>query len=86
MPLFSSPRCSTDREPAVADDFSRDPLRQRGIHAGGVQDGNIGMGVDVDEARAHEPAGGIYLVARGYSRKVADGRDSPISDPNIAVR
>ena len=43
------------------------------------------MGVDVDEARRDDPAGGVDRLA-GVFRDLADGDDAPVLDPDVALK
>ena len=71
------------RDTAVADDLGRNALGQS---AGGLalhDQREVGVGVDVDEARGDELAGGVNGLRRLQVRQLANAGDAPVGDRHI---
>ena len=71
-------------EAALADDLGRHALADLAVGAAVHQQGEIGVGVDVDEAgRDHQAAGIQALRGRG-ALQIADGHDAVTHDAQVA--
>src|SRR5262249_50811586 len=68
---------------AVADDLRRDPLADLAVRLGVEQEGQVGVGVGVDEAGGGDAAGGVEAPGRRGGGEVADGGDAPPLYANV---
>src|SRR3569833_4715871 len=72
-----------DAHATVADDLGGDALHEAACHTGVVEDGEVGVGVDVDEAGGDGEAGGVEDASGGLGGKVADAVDTVPRDGNV---
>ncbi|AKH84499.1 hypothetical protein AA958_22445 [Streptomyces sp. CNQ-509] len=71
------------RQPVLADDLQRHALRGLGGVRGVAQQGEVGVGVHVDEAGGEDEAPGVEDGAAGEPR--ADGRDPAAGQPHVGA-
>ena len=68
-----------DAQPAVADDLGGDALVDLAARLRAGEHGQVGMGMDVDEAGAHDTS------RYGLGVRVGDGGDVPVADEDIGA-
>ena len=71
------------RHAAVADDLGGDPLGHGGGGAAFHQEGEVGVGVDVDEAGGDEAPGGVDGGSGRGPGEIANGGDAAVLDGHV---
>ena len=72
------------REPAMADDFGGDPLAHFAFCLGIDRQREVGVGLDVDEARRNGEAPGVNDLLRRFGELRSDRNDAAVLDCHIA--
>ena len=83
-PLLLARRDRT-RRAALAEDHGGDPLSEHALAAGLLQEGVVGVVVDVDEPRGHHQPGGVDRPPRGGLGEVADPHDPAIPKADVGL-
>ena len=73
-----------DREAAMADDLGGHALAHLALGLGIDRQREVGMSLDVDEARRHRQSGGVDHFRRIVAEVGADGGDAAIADREVA--
>ena len=76
-------QCRRDGEAAIADHLGRHPLADLGLGLRVERQGEVGMGMDVDEARGHHAAVGVDDATRAVRPVRLDGDDAAGADGHI---
>ena len=76
----------SNREAAVADDLGGDTLPDLRLRQSIEWQGEVGMGMDVDEARSEDPSGSVDLSRGGFGPSHLDRRYSSVTDGDINDR
>ena len=76
--------CGERRVAAVAGDLGRHALVGLALAAGVVEQGHVGVGVHVDEARAYDVPGGVDAAGRLGVAERADGLDAAVGYAYVA--
>ena len=72
-----------NREAAIADHLSGDPLADLCFRQWVERQGEVGMGMDVDKARGEDPSGPVDLARGGFTLPRLDGRYASVTDGDI---
>jgi hypothetical protein len=70
-------------QPAVGENFRRHALMELGLVRGPGQQGNIGVGVDINEPRGHCQPRDIHLGGGAQAGQVPHGGDAPARDGHV---
>ena len=81
--LAGQDRCH--RKPAMADDLGGHPLAHLALGLGHEGQGEVGVGLDVDEAGCHDQAPGLDDAPPRRRDVVADGGDAPVLQRDVGA-